>query len=320
MRMKPLIPPVPKDTLASELTRDKFIRHTNYGKNEIYIVTYLNSPNVVKEIGRLRELTFRVAGGGTGKSIDLDEFDTGEVPYRQLIVWSPEDKQIVGSYRYLRCRDAQQKKGILQLATVELFEFSNKFTKDYLPYTIELGRSFVQPDYQPSSENRKGLFSLDNLWDGLGALVIDNPDMKYFFGKVTMYRDFNIKARDMILYFMKTYFPDKDNLVVPIDPMELSYDMRDFAKEIKGKDYKEGHAYLNQQVRALGENIPPLINSYMNLSPSMRTFGTCLNPEFGDVEETGILLTLADVYDSKKERHFDSYLKEKAGQRLFSQK
>jgi|SRR6185312_1074614 len=315
MRMKPLIPHVPHDVLASELTRDKFVRHTNYGKNEIYVVTYHNAPNVVKEIGRLRELTFRVAGGGTGKSIDLDEFDTNERPYKQLIVWSPEDKQIVGSYRYIRCKDAPVKKAILQLATAELFEFSNKFIKEYLPYTIELGRSFVQPDYQPSSENRKGLFSLDNLWDGLGAIAIDNPDMKYFFGKVTMYRDFDIKARDMILHFMKHYFPDKEKLVVPIDPLEVSYDMRAFEKELKDKDYKDGHAILNHNVRELGENIPPLINAYMNLSPSMKTFGTCLNPEFGDVEETGILVTVADIYDSKKERHVDSYIKEKKGQR-----
>jgi hypothetical protein len=320
MRMKPLIPHIPHDVLASELTRDKFVRRTNYGKNEIYIVTWHNAPNVVKEIGRLRELTFRVAGGGTGKPIDLDEFDIGEVPYKQLIVWNPEDKQIVGSYRYMRCKDARIKNDILQLATVELFEFSNKFIKDYLPYTIELGRSFIQPDYQPSSENRKGLFSLDNLWDGLGALVVDNPDMKYFFGKVTMYRDFNLKARDMILYFMKHYFPDKGNLVVPIDSLEISYDMRAFAKALQGKDYKEGHAILNQSVRELGENIPPLINSYMNLSSSMKTFGTCLNPEFGDVEETGILVTLADIYDTKKERHVDSYLKEKKGLRSFSSK
>ncbi len=220
----------------------------------------------------------------------------------------------------MRCKDARIKNDILQLATVELFEFSNKFIKDYLPYTIELGRSFIQPDYQPSSENRKGLFSLDNLWDGLGALVVDNPDMKYFFGKVTMYRDFNLKARDMILYFMKHYFPDKGNLVVPIDPLDISYDMRAFAKALQGKDYKEGHAILNQSVRELGENIPPLINSYMNLSSSMKTFGTCLNPEFGDVEETGILVTLADIYDTKKERHVDSYLKEKKGLRSFTSK
>lgn len=309
--MQPIIPPIPANVLASELTRDKFVRNTNYGKNEIYVVTYHNSPNVVKEIGRLRELTFRYAGGGTGKPFDLDEFDTNEKPYKQLLVWNPEDKAIVGSYRFLCCKDAPVKNDIIQLATVELFEFSSKFLKDYFPTTIELGRSFVQPDYQPSSANRKGLFSLDNLWDGLGALVVDYPDMKYFFGKVTMYRDFNVRARDMILYFMKYYFPNKDNLVVPIDELPLNHDMYRFAAKLKGKDYKEGHAILNQAVRALGENIPPLVNSYMNLSSTMKTFGTCLNPDFGEVEETGILVTIPDIYPSKKERHIDSYLKQK---------
>jgi len=316
--MQPIIPPVPANVLASELTRDKFVRNTNYGKNEIYIVTYHNSPNVVKEIGRLRELTFRYAGGGTGKAMDLDEFDTGEKPYKQLIVWSPEDKAIVGSYRFLRCIDAQVKHDVIQLATVELFDFSAKFLKDYYPTTIELGRSFVQPDYQPSSTNRKGLFSLDNLWDGLGALVVDNPDMKYFFGKVTMYRHFNVRARDMILYFMQHYFPNKENLVVPLDPLPLNHDMYRFASKLKDKDYKEGHAILNQSVRALGENIPPLVNSYMNLSSTMKTFGTCLNPEFGGVEETGILVTIPDIYPSKKERHIDSYLKQKEKYKMHS--
>jgi len=309
--MQPIIPPIPGDILASELTRDKFVRRTNYGKNEIYVVTYHNSPKVVKEIGRLRELTFRYAGGGTGKAYDLDEFDTNETPYKQLIVWNPEEKEIVGSYRFMRCKDAKVKKGIIQLATTELFEFSNKFIKEFLPYTIELGRSFVVPQYQPSAENRKGLFSLDNLWDGLGAIVVDNPDMKYFFGKVTMYRDFNLKARDRILYFMQHYFPDKDSLVVPLEELGSNYNVGTFANKLKGKDYKDGHAILNGEVRALGENIPPLVNAYMNLSASMRMFGTCLNHEFGEVEETGILLTIPDIYPSKKERHIDSYLKQK---------
>jgi hypothetical protein len=316
--MQPIIPPIPANVLASELTRDKFVRNTNYGKNEIYIVTHHNAPNAVREIGRLRELTFRYAGGGTGKPFDLDEFDTNEKPYKQLIVWNPEDKAIVGSYRFMCCKDAPVKNDIIQLATVELFEFSNKFLKDYYPTTIELGRSFVQPDYQPSSANRKGLFSLDNLWDGLGALVVDYPNMKYFFGKVTMYKHFNVRARDMILYFMQYYFPNKDNLVVPIDPLPTNHDMRRFAAKLKGKDYKDGHTILNQAVRALGENIPPLVNSYMNLSSTMKTFGTCLNPEFGGVEETGILVTIPDIYPSKKERHIDSYLKQKEKYKMHS--
>jgi hypothetical protein len=308
--MNPLINPVELSILKSELNDATFLRTTNNGSNHIYDVNIHNAPNTLREIGRLRELTFREAGGGTGLDCDLDELDTCEKCYNQLVVWNPEDQEIVGGYRYIRCGDAAiSANGEYNLATTELFHFSEKFKKDFLPYTIELGRSFVQPKYQPRPENRKGLFSLDNLWDGLGALVIENPDIKYFFGKVTMYRHFNLLARDYILSFMQHYFSDPDQLVTPIHSLPITSDVTAFINEIKNLDYKEGHKILNVRVRALGENIPPLINSYMNLSPTMRTFGTSLNEHFGDVEETGILVTLKDMYESKVGRHINTYTK-----------
>lgn len=309
--MENIIEPVSKEALLDELTRDKYVRKTNNGNNEIYIVTHHNSPNVMREIGRLRELTFRHAGGGTGLAIDIDDFDTSKHPYQQLLVWNAEDKEIVGAYRYILCRDAEFIEGKVHLATTELFNFSEQFYKEYLPYTIELGRSFIQPMYQPGENKRKGLFSLDNLWDGLGALVIDNPSQKHFYGKVTMYTDFNVEARDYILAFMKYYFPDKDRLVYPIIGIETKTNTELFLAQLHGLPYKEGHAVLHKHVRALGENIPPLVNAYMSLSPTMKSFGTAINPTFGGVEETGILVTINDVYDSKKERHFTSYLNEK---------
>lgn len=306
--MQPIIDPVPVDILQRELTKERFVRNSNNGSSEIYILNIHNAPNVVREIGRLREITFRDAGGGTGLDCDLDELDTTEHCYEQLIVWNPEEKEIMGGYRYIRCADAgKNKDGSLHLATAELFNFSERFIRDFLPYTIELGRSFVQPRYQPRPENRKGLFTLDNLWDGLGAIHVDNPDIKYFFGKVTMYLHFNQEARDMILTFMQHYFPDNDHLVVPYHPLKVNHDMTAFKKELEGLSYKEGHKILNQHVRERGENIPPLINSYMNLSATMRTFGTALNAHFGEVEETGILVTLSDIYPTKKERHILSY-------------
>lgn len=307
-----IIDPIAKDILLSELTPERFVRVTNNGLNEIYIITHHDSPNVMREIGRLREVTFRASGGGTGHSTDIDDFDIADAPYKQLIVWSPEDKEIVGGYRYIKCKDAPiDSKGIVELATTELFKFSDQFMKEYLPYTIELGRSFVQPKFQPSLENRKGLFSLDNLWDGLGALIVDNPDIHYFFGKVTMYTHFNVQARDMILSFMNYYFPDPEQLVRPIDSCSLPIktDVSEFLKSINGLPYKEGHKILNKNVRDLGEQIPPLINSYMNISPSMKSFGTSANAHFGDVEETGILVTIKDIYDSKTERHITTYKK-----------
>ncbi len=307
--MKKIIEPVEKSILESELTDDKFLRTTNNGNNEIYIVTAHNSPNVMREIGRLREISFRDAGGGTGLPEDIDEFDTMENPYKQLIVWDPKDKEIVGGYRFIHCQDVEIKDGQPQLATTELFMFSNKFLKEYLPYTIELGRSFVQPNYQPTFNLRKGMFSLDNLWDGLGAIIIEHPELKYYFGKFTMYPRFNIKARDMILYFLSMYFPDHDNLVIPHEPIELAIDTELLEHLFYGKNYKENYKILVQEVRTLKENIPPLVNAYMNLSSSMKYSGTAINHHFGEVEESAILLSIDDIYDIKKERHISTYKK-----------
>jgi hypothetical protein len=306
--MKPIIAPVATDILVKELSPERFVRKANNGNSEIYIITHHDSPNVMREIARLREVTFRAAGGGTGEEIDIDEFDTAEdAPYKQLIVWNPEEKELVGGYRYIKLGEAPVINGVVHVATTELFNFSPQFVKEYVPETIELGRSWVQPKYQPSVDNRKGLFSLDNLWDGLGALVVDNPDIRHFYGKVTMYTDFNVHARDLILAFMQYFFPDKDKLVTPIDPLHIKTDVSDFLKAIDGLSYKDAHRILGQRVREQGEHIPPLVNAYMNLSATMKMFGTALNSHFGEVEETGILVTIADIYESKKERHINTY-------------
>ncbi|WP_304517252.1 GNAT family N-acetyltransferase [Cecembia rubra] len=308
--MQAIIPETDRGLLKSELTPERFLRYTNNGNNHIYLVDYHNAPNTVREIGRLRELTFRGAGGGTGLSLDLDENDTMDNCYKQLITWSPEDEEIVAGYRLIKCENAGlDKDGNINLSTAHLFSFSKKFLEEYIPYTIELGRSFVQPKYQPSIDNRKGLFSLDNLWDGLGAVVMLNPDVKYLFGKVTMYPHYNREARDLLLYFMHFYFPDPDKLVRPLEHLKLGYetDPKNFEGLFDGLDYKEGYKLLNSKIRAFGENIPPLINTYMNLSPTMKTFGTALNDEFGAVEETGILITLEDIYESKKHRHLETF-------------
>lgn len=312
-KVEEIIAPVDRELLKSELTQDRFLRHTNNGDNLVYLVNYYNAPNVVREIGRLRELTFRAAGGGTGMALDLDDNDTCEKCYDQLITWNPEDSEIVAGYRLIMCKNAINPDGSINLSTTHLFDFSEKFIKDYIPYTLELGRSFVQPQYQPSLDNRKGIFSLDNLWDGLGAVVLLNPDVKYLFGKVTMYPHYNREGRDLLLYFMNHYFPDSESLVKPKPQLKLDYETDIIASgnPFEGLDYKEGYKLLNGKIRSLGENIPPLINTYMNLSPTMRTFGTALNDEFGEVEETGIMITLADIYESKKHRHMDTFERDK---------
>lgn len=309
---EPIIPPVEKQEIKKELNGNTFFRATNNARNEIYIVDAHNAPNTLKEIGRLREVSFRQSGGGTGKSADIDAFDTADVPYQQLIVWDPDAEEIVGGYRYICCWEANQNKdGSPKVATAELFRFSQKFIKENLPYTIELGRSFVQPAYQPSRDNRKSIYSLDNLWDGLGGLVVEYPKLKYFVGKVTMYQHFDTFARDLILYFMKKFFPDREELIRPYDPLPLKTPVEKLEEVFTADTFEENYRLLSNAVRRRKENIPPLFNSYMGLSPTMKTFGTAFNEGFGGVEETGIMVTIPDIYPAKARRHVATHERDK---------
>ncbi len=302
-----IIAPVPVEAIMDELTCDKFFRKTNNAGNEIYIITAQDSPNIMREIGRLREISFRDSGGGTGLDCDIDEFDTREENYFcQLLVWNPVDRAIVGGYRFLFCDDLPtDEQGQVDTPTSELFWYSERFVKEYLPYTIELGRSFVQPEYQPSKNLSKGLYSLDNLWDGLGALIDIYPEAKYYFGKVTMYPTLERTSRDMILYFMQKHFPDKDKLVTPRPELDLPIltDQAWLESVFNADNYRDDYKTLVKQVRERGAAVPPLVNAYMNLSPTLRTFGTALNPGFGKVEETGILMTISDIFEEKLKRH-----------------
>lgn len=319
--MEEVIPKIDRAALKSELTPDKLFRKTNKSGNEIYIFTAQNAPNLLNEVGRLRELAFRYYGGGTGKPLDLDEFDTMKNPYRQLIVWDPQAEEILGGYRF-RCGNevtfSPETGQPDNLATEELFHFSPAFIKKYLPYMVELGRSFVSLDYQSSKYGSKGLFALDNLWDGLGALSVIDPNLRYFFGKVTMYNTYNVEARDMILYFLSKYFEDKEKLVTPIHPLETNINVSKMKSLFNQDSYKEDYKILNREVRKHGINIPPLVSAYMNLSPSMLVFGTAINEDFGQVEETGILIDVEDIFEDKKKRHIESFLSENPSQRFLN--
>lgn len=305
--MKDIMDPVPVEAIMDELTRDKFFRKTNNGGNEIYVLSAHDSPNTMREIGRLREISFRNAGGGTGLDCDIDVFDTRkEHFFYQLIVWNPTDKVIMGGYRFLLCDGLPvDKDGQVDTPTSELFHYSERFVQDYLPYTIELGRSFVQPDYQPTKNLSKGLYSLDNLWDGLGSLTDIYPEAKYYFGKVTMYPQLERTARDMILYFIQKHFPDKDHLVTVRPELDLPIltDRERLDSVLCHDNFRDDYKTLVKLVRERGAAVPPLVNAYMNLSSTLRSFGTALNPGFGEVEETGILVTIADIYEEKVKRH-----------------
>lgn len=311
VQMEDVIPPIDKALIRAELTEEKHLRLTNRSNNEIYIITAHDSPHVMREIGRLREIAFRAAGGGTGKSVDIDEYDTMPNPYKQLIVWNPEAEEIIGGYRYILGSEAEfDAHGQPIFATAHMFEFSQHFLEEYLPTTIELGRSFVTLEYQNTRNNSKSLFALDNLWDGLGALTVIQPSVRYFFGKMTMYPSYDRLGRDMILYFLQKHFPDRDNLIKPVNPLCLETDVSILEALFCEDNFKADYKILNTEVRKLGYNIPPLINAYMGLSPTMRMFGTAVNDGFGDVEETGILIAVDEILEDKRVRHIESYIKE----------
>ncbi|MBQ1882641.1 MAG: GNAT family N-acetyltransferase [Bacteroidales bacterium] len=298
--METVIQAIDRDLIKRELTPDKFIGQTRKGNNLIFEVTAEDSPFTMREIGRLREISFRLGGGGSGKSCDIDEFDTDPYDaYKQLIVWDKEDQEIIGGYRYIVCSALPPQK----MATTEILTFSEKFQKEYLPWTIELGRSFIQPNYQSANLRRKSIFALDNLWDGLGALVAKYENIKYFFGKVTMYTGYNSRARNILLNFLHRYFPDPDHLVTANTPLDFNSNDPYIMSLFEGLEYKEALKVLQKELKANGENIPPLINSYMNLSPSMKVFDTAVNNFFGGVEETGILIKISDIYPEKIDRH-----------------
>ena len=299
-----VIPPVDRELIKAELTEERFVRDSSKGGNKIYFVNAHNSPNIMREIGRLREISFASAGGGTGNEVDIDYLDTAEHCYEQLIVYSERDDEIIGGYRFIDCAQLDlSDKDNIGISTAHYFDFSQKFVDEYLPNTIELGRSWIQPRYQPHINPREGIFALDNLWDGLGAIYVNHPGLKYFFGKVTTYPTYNQEARDAVLYFMECLFPDPENLVVPKNPLNNNANIEELDKLFRNKTYKEAIMALNAYTKDREERIPPLIKNYMALSPTMKNFGTTINQDFGNVEETGILVIVDDIYDAIKERY-----------------
>ncbi|HJV78587.1 MAG TPA: GNAT family N-acetyltransferase [Paludibacter sp.] len=308
--MKPIRPAIDKEILKRELSADKFLRPTNKAHNEIYVVTAHEAPNVMLEIGRLRELSFRSGGGGTGEEIDTDEFDYMEKPYYQLIVWDPVAMEIIGGYRYLPGADVDfDENGQPKFVMSHLFTFTDKFIKDFLPYTVELGRAFVQPNYQTSKMGTKSLFALDNLWDGLGALTHTVKKTRYFIGKVTIYEHYPVVARELIYEYMSRYFPDPDNMISPKKIIHVSPEVEKMAKELfVGNDSSADYKALQRTIRHQGESIPSMFSAYIGLSDTMRFFGSIFDPDFGSVYESGIMITMADLLETKRKRYIDSYL------------
>lgn len=307
----PIIDPIDVQLLKSELNDKTFLRRTSRGGNEIYIVNNENSPNVLREIGRLREVSFRAVGGGSGKECDLDHFDLEDKACFQLVLWNPDEDEIIGGYRFTRWKLASfHENGQPYVNTEHLFDFSQEFIDNYFPACVEMARAFVQPKYQSAQGGRKALFALDNLWDGIGGIVATDPSVKYLTGKVTIYSTSPEMSRKAMVYYLDKYLGDRNGWLKSKNPETWTAEQAAFFEEMfVGEDYKENYKILNNYVKSLGDSIPPFIHLYINLSPTMRTFGTTFDPDFGDCYDTAMMITIADIYPDKYERYIESYEK-----------
>lgn len=303
--MKPIIAPVEAEILLHEL-KGHLLRPSNKAGNLIYDITAHECPNVMREIGRLREISYRAGGGGTGKELDIDDQDIMPRPYHQLIVWDPDNNQIIGGYRYLFGHEAEIRNGQPFITSAHLFHYSERFIRDYLPNTIEFGRAFVQPMYQKREMGVKALFALDNIWDGIGAVLFNHPEMRYMIGKVTIYPGYNEQARELIYAYLDRYHKGEQGLIEPYHPL-LSQPLTH--SPFEGEDKQENYHTLQHAVREQGTVIPPIFTAYLNLTNDLQFFGNAINDEFSDVLESGIMVDLETVYPEKKERYINSYIK-----------
>lgn len=301
--MEQIIPPVETSLLLQEL-EGHLLRPSNKADNLIYDITAHECPNVMREIARLREISYRDGGGATGKEMDIDEMDTMEKPYHQLIVWDPQHQQIVGGYRYLFGSEAEIRNGQPHITSAHLFRYSERFIQEYLPYSIEFGRAFVQPVYQTREMGVKALFALDNIWDGIGALVHNNPQLRWMFGKVTIYPTYNATARELIYAYLNRYHKGDSGLIAPyiqepLLPVETPFE---------GDDAQANFHILQHAVREQGTVIPPMFTAYLNITNELQFFGNAINDELANVYESGIMVDLTRVYPEKKERYITPYI------------
>ena len=303
--LPPIIDPIDVALLKSELNEKTFIRNTIRGNNEIYVVNNETAPNVLKEIGRLREVAFRAVGGGSGTPCDLDHFDLEDKACFQLVVWNPEADEIIGGYRFTKWALASfHENGQPYVNTEHLFDFSQKFLDEYFPYCLEMARAFVQPKYQSAQMGRKALFALDNLWDGIGALVASDPSVRYLAGKVTIYSSSPELSRKAMVYYLDKFFGDREGLITSKNPERWTEEQAAMFDEMfTGATVKENYQILSNFVKSMGDTIPPLIHSYIGLSDTMKTFGTTFDPDFGDCYDTAMMITVADIYKEKFSRY-----------------
>jgi putative hemolysin len=289
-----VIQPVDKQKIKMQLNNSEFIGQTTDGK-KIYLVNYSNGQDVVREIARLREITFRKVGEGTGRSKDFDSYDKH---YKHLILWDDDNLEIVGAYRFAFGQEVLNNIGVQGFYTSSLFDFSEDFVK-IIPHSIELGRSFIQSKYWNS-------MALDYLWQGIGKVLLNNTQIRYLFGPVSMSNNYSEEAKNLIVYFFSKWFSKNDNLVLPKNKFSLSDKKINELKELFNlNNYEQELRILKSQLKILGFSVPVLFKQYSDIchreGVNFVDFST--DPDFNNCIDAFIILDINFIKEAKKIRY-----------------
>ncbi|MBP9491245.1 MAG: lysophospholipid acyltransferase family protein [Aliarcobacter sp.] len=288
--------PVSRIDLLNELKKSKLIGQTSDGK-KIFLYDYIEDSIVLKELGRLRELSFRKVGEGVNKKRDTDKYD---VYYQHIILWDENELEIVGSYRIGNSDFIFRNIGVKGFYSNNLFAYNEEFTP-YLKNSIELGRSFVQPKYW-------GTRALDYLWFGIGAYLKNNPNIKYMFGPVSMSASFPSVAKDMMVFYYNHYYGLTADLVEPKVPYSYSNNLSEIKDIFDLNDKKKDFKFLKSTLANIGVTIPTLYKQYSEiaLDDGVKFLGFNVDNDFGDCVDGFILVEVEKIKDSAKQRYIEN--------------
>jgi putative hemolysin len=294
---KTVVHPVDRRILKRELRNTRLLNITPDGKL-IYLVRHDEAPNLMRELARMREVTFRRVGEGTRREIDLDAYDR---TYQHLVLWDNEDLEIVGSYRIGVCPDLLRTGSVNALYTSSCFSLSPAFST-YLPHAIELGRSFVQQRYWNSN-------ALEYLWHGLGAYVIDNPHIRYLFGAVSLSVEYPREAQEMIVHFYRKWFGAEPGIVTGRAPLTLQAERRAQLNALfSSTDYNAEFRLLKNWLKERGLSFPTLYRQYTDLCEAggVKFFDFSVDRDFNNCIDGFILVDLNLLKSSKRERYLSN--------------
>lgn len=294
---KNVIHPVSARQLRSQIYNNDFIGQTTDGK-KIFLVEYEKSKDIIREIARLRELTFRKVGEGTGTKKDSDKFDKY---YKHIVLWDDNQLEIVGSYRLADGKSVLTKFNSDGFYTSTLFKFNESFVP-LLFSAVELGRSFVQSKYWNS-------LALDYLWQGIGKYLSVNPHIRYLFGPVSLSNNYSTEAKELIVYFFSKWFPPKRNFITPLNPFELSKSsVEKLNKIFNSDDYQKELVLLKNMLNNYGFTIPVLYKQYADLClpGGVQFLGFNIDLNFSNCIDALILVDLQYLKENKKRRYLNT--------------